>query len=818
MAAPPVGGPTRRVSPTFSRGASVAWGAPVIDPVLLVALGLAAAAAVAGSPLAGALGVAGVVVALRGRVRPAAIAIAIAGVGLGVVRARAAIASAVGAHEASIAALTPPARCEGAARVVGSPVVVGARGAEARAARVVLEFERPRCGDRALPGPLRARLFGADPGLVRGDELDLVADVAPVHLFLNEGASGALEAVARSGVAASGGLVEARLVARGRGPGALVDRARAAVRARIEATFDPDAEPMARALVLGEADLAPEDDEAFRASGLAHLLAVSGTHLVIAVAGFAAALRALLVRVPAIAARVEVGRIAAAIAIPAAWLYADFAGGSGSAVRAAAMMTATLLARALGRRTTGPRAFGLALGGAALADPLLATDASFALSTAATGGLLALGGPLARALERGPRAIHPIGRAIGTTLAATLGSAPLLGLMAPTLPALGVAANLVAAPIGELFALPICLAHAIAAPSPAVERGLAVVGSGALLAVRAVARITTATGTAFAVPRPTPFELAALAVGLAAVVAAPRPRARLAAAAATLAALLALEIGAIRAGAPRGELRLTVVDVGQGDATLVDLPDGRAMLVDGGGFVGSPIDPGTRVLLPLLRARRRSRLEVVVLTHPHPDHFGGLATALPRLDVGEFWDSEKGEEEGAGATYAGLLAGLRARGVPVRRPSELCGAPRDLGGARVEVLAPCPRAPPGASANDASIVLRIAYGRRAALLVGDAEHEAEARLVASGRALGADLLKVGHHGSRTSTGDAFLAAVSPSIATISSGVRNRFGHPTAEVLARLRARSVPALRTDRGGAIVWSTDGERVRVLRPEAP
>jgi competence protein ComEC len=795
-------------------------GRGVLDPVLALALALAGGAAVALAPAAGALAAVAVAVVLRARAGRVLLLAAMASVGIGAARARCAMDRATQLHAQAVAALSPPARCEGLARVVASPVVVGrARegGGGEGSVRVDVELEAPLCDGRRVGAPLRARVYGGDGALARGDELDLVADLAPVHLFLNEGAAGGLRAVARSGVAASGSIVEATRRRRGHSLASLVDRARSHARGRIEATFAPDAAPMARALVLGEADLAPEDDEAFRTSGLAHLLAVSGTHLVIAVAGLAAALRAILVRVEAIAARVDAGRLAAALTIPAAWAYADFAGGSGSAVRAAAMMTCVLAARALGRRASGTRAFAWALAGAAVADPLLPCDLSFALSAASTAGLLAFGRPIAARLARGPAVTRALGEAAATTFAASLGCAPLLALVGPTLPALGVAANLVAAPIGELLALPLCLAHATLAWAPAAERGAALLGSGALLAVRGVARATTATGTAAPIPLPTPFELGALATTAAAAWAASSRRGRLVALACGGALVLVLEGLAIRAGAPRGELRVTALDVGQGDSTLVDLPDGSAMLVDGGGFVGSPLDPGTRVLLPLLRARRRSRLDVVVLSHPHPDHFGGLATALPRLDVGELWDSGQGEAEGAGPTYAALLAGLRARGVPIRRPAELCGPARRLGGALVEVLAPCPTFEPGASANDGSIVVRLRYGRRAALLVGDAEHAEEAALLASGRDLHADLLKIGHHGSRTSSGDALLAAVAPTLATISSGVRNRFGHPSRTVLGRLDARGVATARTDRGGEIVWSTDGERTRVARPEA-
>jgi beta-lactamase superfamily II metal-dependent hydrolase len=163
-----------------------------------------------------------------------------------------------------------------------------------------------------------------------------------------------------------------------------------------------------------------------------------------------------------------------------------------------------------------------------------------------------------------------------------------------------------------------------------------------------------------------------------------------------------------------------------------------------------------------------------------------------------------------------MLGDLRGRGVPIRRPGELCGAPRSLGGARVTVLAPCPGPTPDAGANDSSFVIRLEHGARAVLLVGDAEALEEGALLRDHPAeLRADLLKVGHHGSRTSTGAAFLAQVCPSIAVISSGVRNRFGHPHPTTLAALAARGVAVARTDRGGAFVWETDGDRVTVRHP---
>jgi competence protein ComEC len=276
-------------------------------------------------------------------------------------------------------------------------------------------------------------------------------------------------------------------------------------------------------------------------------------------------------------------------------------------------------------------------------------------------------------------------------------------------------------------------------------------------------------------------------------------------------ALLVLEQAQRAAGAPRARLRASVLDVGQGDSALVDFPDGRLWLIDGGGFVGSPVDPGRSVILPELRSRRRNRIDVMVLSHPHPDHFLGLLSVLRAVEVAEFWDTGQGLAQGAGPVYAELRALLRERGVRVREPAELCGE-RSWGGVQLQVLAPCPGFRSEWGANDNSLVIRLQLGERAFLFTGDAEHEAEQLLLARGVNLSADYLKVGHHGSRTSSSPAFLDRVRPSVASMSTGIRNRFGHPHAPTLAALAARHIAGVRTDRFGAMRVETDGTGLEV------
>jgi competence protein ComEC len=779
-----------------------------VDPLLFLALAAVAGGLVCVEPWPTALALGGSVLVLHRGLRPALAVLALALLALGAWRSRAALDAFNHRHLAARHAIGEPRRCHALARVTSSPTRLG------NAMSFVAELTDAECEGRRLPAGTRARLYGGSADVRRGDRLEVTGQLAPVQLFRNPGVPDPRPGAARREAVLSGMLLSAERATRAHGVRSAIDGARNRVRARIDATFAPEAAPLARALVLGETDLDPDDDRAFKLSGLAHLLAVSGTHLVLAVVTLVRLFGALLVRIESLAARFDLGRTTAFFGIFLALGYADFAGGSGSAWRAAWMLAVGFLVRALGRHPSATRALAGSLLVGALYDPLIAFDISFLLSAAATTGLLVLGRPLvALAARIRVRPVRWLAASLATTTAAMIPCAPFLALLAPQIGLVGAFANVVAAPAGELAALPLCLLHAIASPVPMLERGIALAGSGALLFVRAVARTSAAvTLLQAALPAPNAWHFAVGAVALSCLARAATRRTRLLTLLAGALALGLVELATIRAGRPRGELRVTVLDVGQGDSLLIDLPDGRLVLLDGGGFVGSPVDPGRRVILPVLRARRRHRVDLAILSHPHPDHFTCLGSALPELEVGELWDSGQGEAEGAGATYAALIARLRARGVPIRRPSELCAKPRQFGRAEMRLLAPCPGFVPGRGANDNSLVIALGFGRRRALLMGDAEATEEAELVAAhGAELRADFLKVGHHGSRTSSGAALLDAVRPTFSAISCGVRNRFGHPRPETLGALHARGIAILRTDLLGGITWASDGDRMR-------
>ncbi len=241
-------------------------------------------------------------------------------------------------------------------------------------------------------------------------------------------------------------------------------------------------------------------------------------------------------------------------------------------------------------------------------------------------------------------------------------------------------------------------------------------------------------------------------------------------------------------------LEIVFLDVGQGDAAVVLVPGHGAIVIDGGGGHG---DPGARVLVPFLRRRGVRHVERLILSHPHPDHSGGLPAVLDKLPVDEIWTN--GQDTRDPATLA-LLAAAAARGIPVRRPRS-----DRVGALSLELLAPLDGdgaivSDPLASENDNSLVLALSWAGRRILLPGDVEHEAEAALLRSG--LGTiDVLKVPHHGSRTSSTEALLDRARPSLAIASLAEGNRYRFPHPDVVARYRTRGIALYRTDRDGAV-----------------
>ncbi len=262
---------------------------------------------------------------------------------------------------------------------------------------------------------------------------------------------------------------------------------------------------------------------------------------------------------------------------------------------------------------------------------------------------------------------------------------------------------------------------------------------------------------------------------------------------------------------PRDALLVEAIDVGQGDSLLLITPEGKTMLVDGGGFGGGPrqvaqdFDIGEEVVSPALWSRGIRHLDVVALSHAHSDHMGGLPSVLRNFNPSELWVGDNPPVD----AYNALLDEARRLRVQVR--AMRAGDSATLGSAQINVLAPLANYQPGAEpSNNDSLVLHVTYRATSVLLEGDAEAPIEEGMLAE-QGLESTLLKVGHHGSVTSTRPEFLARVAPQWAVISCGLHNRYGHPREEVLAELMASHVRTLSTDIDGASCFELNGAGVK-------
>jgi competence protein ComEC len=548
----------------------------------------------------------------------------------------------------------------------------------------------------------------------------------------------------------------------------------------------------------------------FAQAGLSHLLAISGSHV--------AVLAAVLLLLSGLLRLSPARRVVLTLLLITAYL--GLIGAPASAARSGVMIALALGARLLQR----PAAALPMMAAAALlliaVDPLTALDPGLQLSFMGVLGVLLAGKVPRLPLRRGRlrTLAEPAVEALVVSFCAFALTAPVVAYHFGVIAPVSIAANLPAVPLVGLALVGVLAAVII---HPLLPPLATILADGAGLALEAVDRVAIAAAALpyghFGVARPAvlPMVLAALAVwAVYAFMRASRPAIRIVVACGAGTAVILAGPAIPAAG---GTLEIHFIDVGQGDAIAIHTPGDHWLLVDAGP-AGRNGDAGQRRVIPFLRAHGAHRLEALVLTHPDADHIGGAASVVREMTVARV--IEPGIPVGKGM-YADLLREVAGKDVVWSAARN--GRILRLDGVEIDFLWPTSRAVSSVdaleNANDVSAVARLRYGRFSALLTGDAPTQVEDSLIAHlGPALESPILKAGHHGSATSTSEAFLRAVRPQLVIISVGRRNRYGHPAPEVMARLRHDGIEVARTDREGTVslrVDSPDGTHWSRITP---
>jgi len=631
--------------------------------------------------------------------------------------------------------------------------------------------------------------------------------------FLNDGVPDFEEAVARDGTALFGSIKSARLVQLV-SPAGPIDELAADIRAHVRTALatwvgphSPVSEAIAAAVLIGDRTGVPDETrDALQAAGTYHVIAISGGNIAILAAGACASLALVGIR----------GRLGALLTIAVLIAFATVVTAGPSVWRATVMAIAYFVARVVDQRTPVWQAMAVAVAIILVIKPLDLADPGFLMTFGATAALVEgarRGSSLLAGLQNKTR---PTGVWVLSWIVATL-----IGSLAVEVALLPVSASAFsrvtsAGLILNLLAVPAMGVVQIAAMAVTLisESPLLAYSAGWTTHVAASALISSADlvkaapWLAARVPPPAVWLVLVYYGALVATVIG-RGRLRLASALVYLAALGAVVSGAdvTRSWRTGGALlRLTVFDVGQGESMLIET-GAHTLLVDTGGApFGGGIDVGRRVLAPALWARGIRSLDALLVTHGDPDHLGGAVAVADDFRPRQIWEGIRVPQHLPTQDLMHEAARLRIPITPLR-----AGETMRLDDVQLRVLHP---APPDWERrrvrNDDSVVLEVVYGDVAILLTGDISAEVERAIVPELTRSRIRILKVAHHGSRTSSSSTLLEGWRPHIAVISCGRGNRFGHPTMEVLRSLEAIGATILRTDLDGQIELETDGRLV--------
>ena len=581
-----------------------------------------------------------------------------------------------------------------------------------------------------------------------------------------------------------------------------------------------------RALIIGDKSrLDPELRDSFTRVGVAHVLAISGLHIGLVATLAYGAWWWLLARSQYVLLMWSVPKLAALFTLPVVLLYAGLAGGSVSTLRAVIMVAVFLTALLLDQKEEVFRSLALAALSVSLIWPGAVFDVSFQLSFVAVLAIF-LGLHRFRAWwdnRDETRAVHlsPWRRRLRrwtviyglVSLSATVGTLPLVATYFHTIPLVGFAANLLVVPfLGSaavvlgLVATALVFIHTGAATlvvwcaGAVVSLGVWVVEAIAVLPFAAVHFVT-----------PTLFELIlfyTLCVSLLFFSHFQPPWLRRVFFSCLFSLVLCDCTYWITQRYFHTDLRVSFLDVGQGDAAVVEFPGSHVMVIDGGGFMSQTFDSGRAIVAPFLWQKKIGQVDTLVLSHPNLDHYGGLEFLAEHLGVTSFWFNA--DKRSKSQRFKRLMTTLERNGVEIR---PLCSGSQDqeINSVRIQILHP-PCSQTGLDTNDASLVLRLSHGEVDILFSGDVETAGERILLSTSAQLASEILKVPHHGSRSSSTLPFLEAVSPQVAIASLGHHNRFRFPAPKVVDRYERQGVALLRTDQAGTITVLSDGKSYRV------
>jgi competence protein ComEC len=670
---------------------------------------------------------------------------------------------------------------------------------------------------QALSGGLRITLDGASEGLALGDYVRAWVTISPLPAPQNSQEVDSRPRLYAQGIDAVAYCRGLTVLGQSRATG--ISWMRAKVARSLERTLSASSRAVMGALIIGEpGSLPPELRARFAATGTAHLLAVSGGHVVIVAVLIEWLLGFLWLRSSWLSRYVTPPRGIAAVSFFGVVGYVVFVGASPSALRAGLAMGLLLFCKALGRTVSGVHIVSISALLALSIEPLELFGPSLQLSFAAVIGLGLFTPALKKKLSFSDWEKHGKPKALVwlwgslrdlfiATLAATLATSPIVAWHFSQAAPASLLANLALVPLVSFILLPLGLLGAVfAIVDLSFAADLCFASSSwlwgwleALLYWISPARPMDSPLYALAL-----MLLYALLLGLFFLPWRLRfPVVLILAASCWLAYWAPLSRDGI--------LRITFLSIGQGDSALIETPDGKNILVDGGGAAAGHDDPGARAILPFLRWRGVSSLDLMVLSHPHPDHFGGLASVAEELQVKNFWHNGGASSDPRFQRLVKATSSVSQ--TPQDGPMPYSGFVSDWGAVWLRMLGPAHQevARPYEDENDNSLVFQLVYQNRSVLFTGDAEAIAEESMLASGLSLRSDVLKVGHHGSRSSTTDAFLDAVHPQSVVLCLGKKNRYGFPHQEVSARFTQRQLPVWRTD-AGAVILETNGDWLRL------